>query len=148
MAIIGAVDESHRASAVVKLGYDLAETYDEPFIPLHVIPESDYQAHRESIQGISGFGEFTISQEEESAKEFARRFTYEALEEIDSNRVQPRGRVGDPASTIIAEANNLNPRFLVICGKRRSPVGKALFGSVAQEVLLGVSCPVVTQFHE
>lgn len=147
MVILGAIDENERAKTVIDLGYDLAETYDDQFVPFHVIPEAEYQAHREAIRHISGFTEFTISQEVESAKEFARKLTLASIDSPDGSRIDPRGSVGDPPEEIIAIANNLDPRFLVICGKRRSPVGKVLFGSVAQQVLVNVSCPVVTKIE-
>ena len=148
MVILGAIDENASSRSVVKIGYDLAVTYDEPFVPFHVIPEAEYRAHREAIHRISGFTEFTISQEEESAKQFARKYTMEVLPDVDMSRLEPAGSVGDPAEEIIAFAESIEPQFLVISGKRQSPVGKALFGSVAQQVLLHASCPVVSHIHK
>ena len=44
----------------------------------------------------------------------------------------------------IEELVDTLPASLVVIGlRRRSPVGKLLMGSTAQEILLGVNCPVL-----
>jgi nucleotide-binding universal stress UspA family protein len=54
-----------------------------------------------------------------------------------------RGAFGDPGPTVVEAAADASPDFLVIGGRKRSPTGKALFGSTAQRVLLAAPCPVV-----
>lgn len=49
---------------------------------------------------------------------------------------------GDPAQAIIDAAVALNADLVLIGGRRRSPAGKALFGSVSQTVILNVPQPV------
>lgn len=50
---------------------------------------------------------------------------------------------GDPAERILAAAEADEYDAIVVGGRKRSPVGKAVFGSVAQEVLRGTGLPVV-----
>ena len=57
--------------------------------------------------------------------------------------VDVRREHGDPAETIVAVANELDADSIVIAGRKRSPVGKVLFGSVTQAVLLAADAPVV-----
>jgi len=52
------------------------------------------------------------------------------------------GRVGDHAEKIVALAGELDADRVVVGGRRRSPSGKAVFGSVAQDVMLEAPCPV------
>lgn len=52
-------------------------------------------------------------------------------------------RHGDPADEILAEASDGDVDLIVLGGRKRSPVGKALFGSVAQAVLLEADRPVM-----
>lgn len=50
---------------------------------------------------------------------------------------------GDPAARIIDHAEGRDIDSIVVGGRKRSSVGKALFGSVTQAVLRGTSLPVV-----
>lgn len=49
---------------------------------------------------------------------------------------------GDPAETILAAAADLDSDAIVIAMEKRSPIGKVLFGSVAQAVILDSDRPV------
>jgi nucleotide-binding universal stress UspA family protein len=148
MVILAAIDENERSKDVVALAYDMAVTYDEPLIALHVVPTEEYDAHKKSLKDIPEFSDFSISQEADSAKKFSRRFVKETIEDVDWDCVEPRGRVGDVTEEILAEADRVEPRFLVVSGSRRSPTGKALFGNTTQQLLLNAECPVVTQLSD
>lgn len=58
-------------------------------------------------------------------------------------RVETRREHGDPADRILEVAAEEDAAQVVVGGKRRSPVGKALFGSVTQSVVLGSDRPVI-----
>lgn len=51
--------------------------------------------------------------------------------------------VGDPANAILAAADDLDVDAVLIGVRDRSPVGKVVFGSVSQKVILGSPVPVV-----
>jgi nucleotide-binding universal stress UspA family protein len=50
---------------------------------------------------------------------------------------------GDPAEAIIDAADDVDADLIVIGGRKRSPAGKALFGSVTQTVILNAGRPVM-----
>jgi len=50
---------------------------------------------------------------------------------------------GDPADAIIAAGDGVEADLLVVGGRKRSPAGKALFGSVTQTVILNGGRPVM-----
>lgn len=147
MTILAAVGEDRYAD-VITIADDLARTYGDTLVVLHTIPEEEFDSYRESVRGIDEFKNFSITQEMDSAAQFARRAVTETLGEFDADRMRTRGRVGTPADEILSAADDVDPRFLVISGRRRSPTGKALFGSTTQQVLLNAETPVVTTMTE
>ena len=57
--------------------------------------------------------------------------------------VREMAETGEPATDLLAVADQLSADVIVIGLRRRSPVGKLLLGSNAQRVLLDASCPVL-----
>lgn len=52
-------------------------------------------------------------------------------------------RSGDPGSNIVDLADELDVDLISIVGRKRSPTGKVLFGSVAQDVILSTDRSVL-----
>lgn len=144
MPILAAIGETSEAEYVIEVAADLARAYDEPLSVLHVIPEDEARAHFESLREIPEYKDLSIGHEDDRAVEIAET----AIEAWDGSpeavEVRGLGKVGDPSATILEQADALGARYIVIGGRRRSPAGKAIFGSVTQSVLLDSSIPVVT----
>ena len=70
----------------------------------------------------------------------SRRVT-ERLEDSDVD-VEVRGAVGSESDAILEISDEVDAGLIIIGGRKRSPSGKALFGSTAQTVLLEADCPV------
>lgn len=54
-----------------------------------------------------------------------------------------RGDLGDPADAVVQVAQRLDARLVVLGLRERTPVGKLVFGSTAQRILLEATCPVL-----
>ena len=55
----------------------------------------------------------------------------------------PIGLEGEEAARIVQYVSKVDADYVVVGGHKRSPVGKAMFGSVSQSVLLNADCPVL-----
>lgn len=62
--------------------------------------------------------------------------------ETEGIAYEKRREHADPAETIIDIANEIDADRIVMAGRKRTPVGKVLFGSVTQSVLLNGDIPV------
>ncbi|MFW5949880.1 MAG: universal stress protein [archaeon] len=52
------------------------------------------------------------------------------------------GRKGDHATEIVDLSEEIEADRIIVGGRKRSPSGKAVFGSVAQDIMLEAPCPV------
>lgn len=55
-----------------------------------------------------------------------------------------RSMGADVGDQVLAVASEVDADLIVIGLRRRSPVGKLIMGSVAQRILLGADCPVLS----
>jgi Universal stress protein UspA and related nucleotide-binding proteins len=83
---------------------------------------------------------------EASADRVARQLTSvrEMVKRIDETDISSTvsGAIGDHADEVVAHAEATDADLLIVGGRRRSPAGKAVFGSTAQAIMLGAPCPV------
>ena len=138
MTIIAAVDRSDRAASVVEEGHRLAEAFDDDLQVVHVLGRAEFiDLERTSVDDTGQ----PVPMDE--VRRVASEIASEAAEAagVDAEAV---GLVGGAADEIIRYADEHDARYIVLAGRKRSPVGKAVFGSVTQDVLLGAARPVVS----
>jgi nucleotide-binding universal stress UspA family protein len=68
----------------------------------------------------------------------------EALRRTGNRVLAQVGDLGDPSDTVVQVAQRLDASLIVLGVRHRSPVGKAVFGSTAQRIILDATCPVLT----
>ena len=119
MSILTAVDGEAGSYAAVRHGWDLAQALDVELVVMHVRPETDTR---------------------EDAREVAQDIVDET---VGDEGVTVIGRLGEPDARILREADSRDAQYIILGSRKQSPVGKALFGSVAQVVLLNTDRAVV-----
>jgi len=67
----------------------------------------------------------------------------ESLLKSEGVTVAFRERSGAPAESIVSTAEDLDVDAICVAGRKRSPAGKVLFGSVTQSVILQTERPVI-----
>lgn len=141
MVILAPVDRSDRAGRVVEEAAALAGVFDETVHVLHVMDRSDFvELERTSV---NDSGE-TISLDR--VREMAGKIAAEAVGDRAGD-IKTVGEIGDPTRQIISYAADHDARYIVVGPRKRSPTGKALFGSVAQSILLNSDCPVISTMN-
>lgn len=138
MTIVAAVDRTERAVAIVAEAGRLGEAFGEPVHVVHVLERDEFVALERTNVDETGAA-VPVDEVVDMAEEAAN----EVIAKTDV-RAEPVGLMGDPADEIVAYANENDASYIVMGGRKRSPVGKALFGSVVQSVLLNAECPVVS----
>lgn len=135
MAIIAAIDGERRSDRVVSVAADLADAFEDELVAFHVMTEGEFERRR-------GEREYFVDHAAEDAAKTAQWVVSGTLEDRPDARVE--GAVGEPVAEIVDLADELDASYVVVGGRRRTPVGKAVFGSVTQAVLLNADRPVVT----
>lgn len=121
MSILAAVDSDEEDEIkVVQEAYELAQAFGDELVVLNVQPETEELSDAERI---------------------ASRVIDLALEEGAEN-VTAAGALGDAASRILHESEERDARYVVLGPRKKTPIGKALMGSVSQLVLLNAECNV------
>lgn len=135
--ILVSVDASSQATAAVE---HAVTHYPDADITLLTVIE--YTEKRTSLaRGGRGRDEGWYAAERESAEALLNEATDLAAEhgvEVDTVIED-----GSPSTEILETVDKLDIDVVVMGFRKRSPTGKALFGSTAQDVLLSVKCPVV-----
>lgn len=128
MVVIAAVDDQSDLR-MVEEGATLAEAFDDDLHVVHVLRREDVED-----ESASGRSKSALERAEDQATDIASRVTDDFV---------PVGRIGRPAQELDAYAGEVDARYVVVGGRKRTPIGKALFGSVTQSVLLSVDIPVL-----
>jgi nucleotide-binding universal stress UspA family protein len=118
---------------------DIAGPSDARVVLAHVFTQEQYEETLATL-------EIDPADEEATPGNAARRHTTtralgKMLDEAGLT-YEVRGGVGDHGKEIVAIAKDVDADLVLVGGRRRSPAGKAVFGSTAQEVMLEAPCPV------
>jgi nucleotide-binding universal stress UspA family protein len=125
MSILIAIDNEEGSSAVLSTGAELAEGLNKDLVVVHVTPER---------------------RDKSEAKSRLDSLVETVLEDPDEATIVIEQ--GDAAVEILDEAEDWDAEYIVLGSRKRSPIGKALMGSVSQMVMLNSDVPVVCVTQE
>jgi len=129
-----AVEDPDRASNILDVAVDiLSATGAEPIL-LRVYSESEFREYLDTL-GYDSADPTEVAERNEAIQECAKSLRAVGLES------QVVGRTGDPAEEIIKYVANGDVDHVFLGARRRSAAGKAILGSVSQQVLRSVDAP-------
>lgn len=126
-----------RADELATAAVNLAGPTDATVVLAHAFGEDDFRSVLDRLN-YDPTGE--IDPDEVAGRHATVRRLAATLAEAGVG-YEVRGVVGESGKTIVGVAEEVGADQLIVGGRRRSPTGKAVFGSTAQEVLLAAPCP-------
>jgi len=105
----------------------------------HVFTRDEYEDALEKLEFDRDIDD--VSPDDVAGRHASVRDIAERLDEADVD-YEVRGAVGEHADSIVELAEGVAADRVIVGGRRRSPTGKAVFGSTAQTVMLDAPCPV------
>lgn len=130
------VDASDGAKRLVREAGELAAGVDAELTLLHVTKEEEYADKASAMASIPDANvSYTKDRAEEGGRQFVRDIARETLKDI-AVQYEAVGEVGDRVDKTLSVAETRGCDHVFVAGQKRSPAGKALFGDVAQTVIL------------
>jgi nucleotide-binding universal stress UspA family protein len=142
MVVVAAVDRSG-GERIVNEGRKTADAHGLPLHVVHTLSEADFRDLERASYDTSG-----KSLDMEQITSLAETIAEEAVTEAGVEAEEIVGLVGKPSQRVLEYADDVDADYVVVGGRKRSSVGKVLFGSVTQSILLNAECPVITVMEE
>ncbi|MFB6160469.1 MAG: universal stress protein [Haloferacaceae archaeon] len=132
-------DDEERAERLANAAADVAEAAGATVVVGHVFTDDEFG------DAVQRFG-FDRSADELTPGDVVERLgpvraIADVLEARDVDH-EFRGQVHDGDGGVVQLAEEIGADQVFVGGRRRSPTGKAVFGSQAQEIMLNAPCPV------
>lgn len=130
--------DSDRVDELAEAVIEVAEPSGATVVLAHVFTPTEFE---ETIERL----DFESAADADPTDVARRHATIRTLTDaLDAAGVayEIRGRRGDHADEIVDLAAEIGADRIVVGGRRRSPSGKVVFGSVAQDIMLAADCPV------
>ncbi|MFD1634905.1 universal stress protein [Haloplanus ruber] len=131
-------NDKNRLDELSETVVQVAKPADATVVITHVFTPDQFQEIAEDL-GMTDLAETEVDkvlERHESVRHFEEVFDEHGVD------YEVKGVVGDISDGIIDIAERTQSDRVIVSGRTRSAVGKAVFGSTAQDVLLNAPCPV------
>ena len=130
--------DSDRVAELAEAVVEVAEPSGAMVVLVHVFtPEELEQAsQRLDFDEPAAAGPTEVARRHATIRELAEHLDAAGVE------YEIRGRKGDHATEIVDLSTEIDADRVVVGGRKRSPSGKAVFGSLAQDIMIEAPCPV------
>lgn len=134
-------DQPERTTTLEETILDIARPTGAAVVLAHVLDEDEY---RRAVRGLDYDPDDRPDPDEVVARYERHRDLADRLEAggIDYEHRGVRHEGDERGAAIVALADEVGADMIFVGGRRRSPAGKAVFGSTAQDVMLNAPCPV------
>ncbi|KPN30698.1 universal stress protein family protein [Halolamina pelagica] len=131
-------DDEERVASIAATAIDIAEPAGATVHLVHVFSDERYEAVKRQLEfdPDAGVSPDTVAKRHATIREVGTTLDDAGVE------YAWHGAVGDTSDEVLALATAFDADMLIVGGRGRSPTGKAVFGSTAQEILLNAGCPV------
>lgn len=138
MPVVAAIGRSESADRIVEEAAKISERFETELHVVHVAGQYE-TTERVRLEALDGANDPVEMDDEERAQTHA-----ESVASSVTDSYTAVGLVGYAEDEVLRYADDHDAEYIVISGRKRSPIGKALFGSTAQAILLEADRPVVT----
>ncbi|ELZ35012.1 universal stress protein uspa-like protein [Halogeometricum pallidum JCM 14848] len=138
LVAVGPTD-SDRLDRLVEETVDVAGPTGATVVLAHIFSPEDFEDRVEALgfdRGANDVSPDSVAVRYSVIREFANRLDAEGID------YEVRGTVGVEDEGITALAEESDADRILVGGRKRSPTGKAVFGSLAQQIMLSAPCPV------
>jgi len=128
--------DADRSTALASTVVDVADPTGATVTLVHAFTQSEYTNALSNVSSEADITPNDLANRHVTVREIGAE-----LEDADVEYAVS-GPIGDAGGQVVDVAEDEDADLVIVGGRKRSPSGKAVFGSTAQAIMLSAPCPV------